>query len=124
MSESDNDKPSAFVDSPEDLLLRAKYLIAGGSLSPQATLLLSDLARELKKSREGHASRVNMVAAANDERRDVEAERDALRNDKTSLLLEIGRLKVDLRKSNRLGAVLGAIAVVAFLVDFLGRLHR
>lgn len=116
---SDNDKPSAFVDSPEDLLLRAKYLIAGGSLSPQATLLMSDLARELRKSREGHASRVNMVVAANDERQAVESERDVLRTTNKRLGEEVTRLRSEYRRANLIGGCLGLAALLAIVFDVI-----
>jgi hypothetical protein len=74
-----NDRPSAFIDSPEDLIRKARVMIDAGAMDPKVALLMADLARELGKSREGHASRMSMVSANASEMNELRDENKAMR---------------------------------------------
>jgi hypothetical protein len=74
-----NDRPSAFVDSPEDLITKARSLVDAGRLDANVAVLMTDIARELSKSREGHASRMSMVSANAAEMNELRDENKAMR---------------------------------------------
>lgn len=88
---STHDHPSAFTDSPEDLMRKARALVAEGKISPEAALLMTDLARELGKSRASHASRLAMVQSN-------ASEMEALRSE--NKLLHDGTALQTLRSEN------------------------
>lgn len=74
-----NDRPSAFVDSPEDLITKARALVDAGRLDANVAVLMTDIARELSRSRESHASRMSMVSANAAEMNDLRDENKAMR---------------------------------------------
>jgi hypothetical protein len=100
-----NERPSAFVDSPEDLVRKARAAVEGGNLEPQVAVLMTDLARELSKSREGHASRMSMLSANGQEMQDLRGKIAALQSIINGM--NIGTLL--------LRRVILALAVISFL---------
>jgi phage shock protein A len=101
-----NDRPSAFVDSPEDLVRKARMAVDGGNLEPQVAVLMTDLARELVKSREGHASRMSMLSASGQEVSAMREELSELR--KSDSVVEMTSLRRRLRESRWLSFALAA----------------
>jgi hypothetical protein len=61
------DRPSAFVDSPEDLVRKARALVDSGKLTPDAAVVVTDLTRELSKHQERHATRMSAMSANGEE---------------------------------------------------------
>lgn len=103
---TDHERPSAFTDSPEDMMAKARVLIDGGTLPPAAALLLSDLARELGKSRQSHASRISMATAAYAERQSMETELRSLREENKAMKSHALRLALYANRMTKATAIL------------------
>ena len=96
-------KPSAFIDSPEDLIAKSRRMIEEEEgLAPKTAILIRDLGLELEKERGGRASHFEMIKAANVTASLLEAERDALKRrvvelesgkDRLTLQVEVGRMR-------------------------------
>lgn len=120
-----DDKPSAFVDSPEDLMRKARIVINSGKADPDVAILLTDLGRELAKSREGHATRMRMVA---DNASEMNALRDEVKllrvSDNVSEMNALRDEVKQLRKYRVLAWALVGVLAVDVVLAILTSLHR
>ena len=99
-----NDRPSAFVDSPEDLITKARSLVDAGRLDANVAVLMTDIARELSRSRESHASRMSMVSAN-------AAEMNELRDENKAARITAAETQKDLRRMRASAIVLVVLCV-------------
>jgi len=66
--------PSAFSDSPEDLIAKAEAMIKDAGVPARAGVLISDLARSLEAERRRRAGNFEMIRAHNIEMGGKDAE--------------------------------------------------
>ena len=72
-------QPSAFVDSPEDLIRRAKALDSEIGVPPKVAILVVDLARALEKERADRVSTSAMLRSLYEDKEILQNENDLLR---------------------------------------------
>lgn len=72
-------QPSAFVDSPEDLIRRAKALDSEVGVPPKVAILVVDLARALEKERTDRVSTSAMLRSLYEDKGILQNENELLR---------------------------------------------
>lgn len=72
-------QPSAFVDSPEDLIRRAKALDSEVGVPPKVAILVVDLARALEKERTDRVQTSAMLRSLYEDKGILQNENDLLR---------------------------------------------
>lgn len=72
-------QPSAFVDSPEDLIRRAKAMDQETGVPPKVAILVVDLARALEKERTDRVSTSAMLRGLYEDKGILQQENDLLR---------------------------------------------